>query len=178
MSIDVIASRIVDGDNFVKTIDRVHGSVHDGYHFTTGLSTTIVANSTYFILVTAPNTAVEPHIQFNISAQAAATIGFYSAPTAASTGVVTYTPNNNNQRSTEAATVTVKTVASSDVTSTGDYLEGYAIGANAPPVRVGGDAANRNEWILKTNTAYLFKLNSVSTNTITYNISWYENGLV
>lgn len=171
-----VAAKIIDYDNFVKTIDKVHCEVHEGNHYTVANSTTVIATSTYFILAITPNTTVQMHMQFNLSAQAAAILTFNKTPTAASTGTVTYTINNNNQNSTNVATMIVRQVASSDVTSTGTILEGYAIGASAtaPPTRIGGYAENRNEWILATNSKYLFYITSVSTNTLTWNLTWYE----
>jgi len=171
MSIDVIASRIMDELNFVKTVDRSHALIHEGIGYSHSLSTTVIAASTHFCLITTPNTTMEPCFLFNASAHAAASMSLYENPTAASTGVATYTPLNDNRRSTKTATVTIMTVASSDVTSTGTLMESYATGI------IGGDIAGGHEWLLAQNEQYLLKINSASTNTIHYNMFWTEDEL-
>jgi hypothetical protein len=170
-----IAKRIIDDENFVKTIDKVHAEVHEGATYSNSVSTTVIAASTYFIALTS-SAAYYPHFQFMIYASAAATVGLYESPTMASTWAVTDSMNHYRP-STRAATMAVRNnVPSSDVTSTGTLLEAISLGGGATPASIfGGDASNRHEWVFDKSKNYLIKINSVSTNTIVFTSNWYED---
>lgn len=170
-----VLSKIIDRSNYLKIVDAVHDKVHEGNFYTLPRSTTLVASSTLFIVFEVPNSTITPHFQFAFNAAAAASIALYEAPTVAST-FAAVTPTNNNRKSTNAATLTVRvSVPSSDVTSTGTLLESAQVGGGTNPVSViGGATGSRNEWLLNQNTKYLIMINSASTNTISYNATWYE----
>lgn len=169
-----IFSKIIDSDNHMKSIDKVHYEVHEGATFSNSVSTTVVAASTYFVTYTL-STVYSAHFQFDITSAAAASVALYDTPTAASTWAAT-TSMNHYRASTRTAGMTVRNnVPSSDITSTGTLLEAFQLGGGAtPPTYVGGNSANRHEWIFSPGGKYLIKINSASTNTITFNSNWYE----
>jgi hypothetical protein len=169
-----IFAKLVDTSNFLKVIDKVHDEIHEGNFYTISRSTTLIAASTFFISVVTPNSTVAPHFTFNVTAAAPATVGLYGTATVASTWAAT-TLNNNNQRSTKTATSVIRlAVPSSDVTSTGTLLESFEISSFTPSY-IGGAFGIRSEWVLGQNLNYLIKVNSVSTNSITYNLQVYED---
>lgn len=169
-----IFAKIVSSENILKIIDRVHQEVHEGHTFNNSLSTTVIATSTYFITYV-NSTAHYAHYQFYIYTSAAATVGLYESPTAASTWAAT-TSYNHHRGSTNAANLTVRNnVPSSDITSTGTLLETLSVGGGSNPATfIGGDIQSRQEWILNKGTTYLIKINSASTNTYTFASKWYE----
>lgn len=169
-----VYAKIIDSDNHMKVIDKVHYEVHEGATFSNSVSTTVIAASTYFITYTL-STSYTAHFQFNVTAASAASIGLYDSPTVASTWAVT-TSYNHYRASTRTAGMSVRNnVPSSDVTSTGTLIESYQLGSGTTvPTYIGGDLGNRTEWILSKGGTYLIKINSASTNTITFNSNWYE----
>ncbi len=170
-----IFAKITDEYNHLKTIDRVHYEIHEGCFFSHTVSTTVIATSTYFVVL--ENSATNyAHAQFMVTASASLDAALYESPTAASTWSAE-TVYNHFRASTNAATLTIrKNVPSSDITSTGTLLESITVGSGSNPANmIGGSANSRSEWILNKGTKYLVKLNSASTNTITFATHWYED---
>lgn len=151
-------------------IDDVHDEIHLGNHYTTSVYASIGAASTLSVLITAPATG-EIHLTGVLMADGSGVFTWSEAPNASGgSALVAY---NNRRDSANAATLT----ATSDPTyvSSGTILLTTHVGTYAPSVNVGGQFANRQEWILAPSTLYLirFTADGASCRTCIF-AEWYE----
>lgn len=172
------ALHLDDFDNALTTIEEEHHQIHAGTHFKCSDYYASVAvygssaNNIKYVQVSAPNTSVEPHMQWEIyPLSGEAVVEVYEAATLSSSGT-SVTAINNNRRVTTTPTVKIKNDSSMSISSAGTLLFKEAVG-NA---FTGGKARAENELILKKNTKYLFAIKNLSSaaQDINWQFSWYE----
>jgi hypothetical protein len=90
-------------------------------------------------------------------------------------GGTTGTAINNDRGSTSVSVHKIEVIGSTHSSSTGTLLWAASFGANAPPTRVGGSAAARQEFILASSLDYQLRYDpSAAAATIFINAEWYE----
>ena len=142
-------------DGSFRVIDHSHAEIHEGNHFTFA-QTQATTTTAVSVLITTP-AASEFHTVFSIGAGAAASWTFSEAPNATVTGATAMIAYNNNRQSTTTSGAVV--VSKPTFTSTGTVLQKGYIGAYTNPAKSSGGAGDeRNEWILKASTKYLWRV--------------------
>jgi hypothetical protein len=171
------------GTKSLQTIDYSHHEIHAGSYFT-AMHTGDAKNDgeTITIYLKTSNTTKYCHCFAKWSSGGAAYFRIYEAPTiTANTGTNGQVVINHSRNSSGASTVydnattPVVNKYGIDVTKTGDgtivWLDYSGAGKSSA-----GSSRNEDEIILKTNTAYLFMVESdaagISLNLI---VSWYEH---
>ena len=162
---------ILDGNtNAVKMISYEHHEIHDGSSFTTDFSVDLANGASMDVQLTTPNTTAWAHMIYTCYTEAEAEFNLYEAPT--TTGGTGLVEQNRDRNSATAATVVA--VHTPSVSGTGTLIRTKHYGTGKTQ---GGQVHETDEWILKQNTKYLFRLTNATTsaNYCTLMISWYEH---
>ncbi len=163
----------------IGTIDIVHKRVHQGKHFvyTANKSATL---STHFInvfFIGQGSTKNKRHMIMDVSADKAGMFTFLEGSLSSGAGGTTATAINSDRMSTIVSQHKIKVQPTTKSSGAGTTLYATYIGANSPPVRVGGNDGSRNEFILASSKSYLARFNpgTNATNVIIV-AQWYEEG--
>jgi len=161
----------------VEVIDYAHHEVHEGDHYTFSAFDSDLDDAAVFdFIVTTPDTTRLSHITGTIIGALHTDFHMYE-DTTHTTNVQQSTPNNN-RNSVNTAGTTVHT--SNDDNADGTLLFSTSFGIDTGSgnnLRTGGGGARaENEWMLKRNTKYLFRITSHSANNnVALILSWYEH---
>lgn len=162
--------------NGLVVVDAFHHLIHEGKAFVyPNYDNDIdIASPKYFRIVTGANKEV--HFDFSCTLLAAGTISLAESPTTSGNGTnVSAAIINLNRRSSNTPEVTI--FEDPTVTGQGIQIGLWRIGtaggfANSS---VGGQGSNRQEYILKPNTVYLFKILTTADNNQSWlEFRWYE----
>jgi hypothetical protein len=147
--------------------------IHEGKGYTCDdYATGLGAGASKYWHFKAPNTATRIHINAMVFASDAGVSYFYETPTTTADGTA-LTPRNNDRNNVTASTLSVW--KDPTVTADGTQLGVAALGTNNPKTRFGGEAKQNFEWILKQNTAYLFKFTAANAGTaVNLGLEYYE----
>lgn len=153
-------------------VPQTHYQVHTGASFRYSDSVTLNAAATQDYLITTPNTAKYAHFTFKADGSAITSFVMYEG--ADRTGTTSQTLWNANRNSGTTATVTIHKGASGGTTD-GTQMITYSSGASQGASRSDAHAQYDNEWVLKANTKYLFRVTSGSaSNLCNVDFQWYE----
>ena len=161
----------------LKTIDIVHGLIHEGKAFTAFFSRTTANTDAHRtgIYIKTP-AAKEVHMIASFAASAAANLSIHRAPIiaptiAANIGTHTSVIRNRDENSTTASecknnatapaaaliTTLDETQIAADVTwATGTVIREEPLTTGTGPKPAGGSSRDTQEYILKASTAYVF----------------------
>lgn len=162
---------IVDGNtNAIKVISYEHHEIHEGESFTIDYSVDLANGASMDVQLTTPDTTKWAHMIYTVYTEAEAEFNLYEAPTT-SAGTAMTEHNRNRNSSTAAGVVAVHTPS---VSNTGTLIRTKHFGTAKT---AGGQLHETDEWILKQNTKYLFRLTNATTsaNYCTLLINWYEH---
>lgn len=177
--LDIIFGKIADQDNYVKTVTRQHGNIHDGEMFCYNYNASIGAGSTALFYIVTPNTTCRVRFTAVHNSTGANIITYFGSAVydPASTGYTALTAINRNLQSTKTAASIVGYCASSSLFSTYAgimysrmYLQPYFFQGSIS----GGNMAN--QWILQQNTGYVLACNHISAYLANIQIRLVENG--
>lgn len=172
-----IVSPTDDATGAVETIDYAHHEVHSGRHFTfSAYDSDLDIGGTLEFIVTTPDTTRWSHLVGTITGALHTDFEFFE-DTTHTTGAA-QNVYNNNRNSANAAGTTVH--LSNDNNADGTLLFSTSFGIDTGSgnnLRTGGGGSRaENEWMLKQNTKYLFRLTSQATNNnCALVLSWYEH---
>jgi len=156
---------------FVKIIEASHAMIHAGVSFTYYDSVTLDNTVSQDYLLT---TAAGKYTHLIIHGDGSAITSFYFYESSDKTGTTSQTVFNNNRNSGTAATTTIKKGTSGGTTD-GTQISIYIGGSSTNQSKGATDASFGNEWILKPDTKYLFRVTSgTNTNLCNINFHWYE----
>lgn len=171
-NLKVSLDQVESTTNSVQVIDYAHGELHGGTHYTVRNTALLTKAGTKDILIVTPNTTKWAHIVIGLDTNDAAVTGYlYESPTVTSSGTLDVTKNRNrNYADNNTTLVYVDPVA----TVVGTQLAKYAIGSGK---NSGGGARDAEEFVLKQNTLYLFRIveGNVAATNINWTIDWYEH---
>lgn len=171
---DNVAAIQLDRSTYaITTIDYEHHEVHAGSHFFYAEGITLANGVSQQYLITTPDTASEPHMQFVMTAGLAAT--FTLDEGADRNGSSLVTAYNSNRRSTRTPATTIHKGTAGGTTD-GTEIASFAAGSASVGGKVGGSGRSPEELILARNTKYIFTATSgANANNIAVFFTWYEH---
>jgi len=158
-------------EGYFVTVELEHHKIHEGKHYTCQVYDEDVDKaSDKYLLVRSPNSTTRIHFTFNSVSALAGTIFFYEDPATSSTGTL-LTTYNNDRNSTSLASLEI--FEDPGVISDGTNILVNIMAADAK--KSGGATKRGDEFILKQNTDYLIRYDTVADNNrITVCNEWYE----
>ncbi len=165
----------IDASTFsIQTIDYAHHEIHGGSSYHLELTTAALGDETndhLQISFTTPNTAKWIHMiaaaygsgQYNYSVR--------EAPTAAPVGGDAVVPRNRNRNSADAST-TVTPISGGSAATGGTLLINHDLGSGNARA---GESRDNQEWVLKQDTMYVFRLYATSGIQAVLSLDWYEH---
>ncbi len=162
----------VDSLGYLVAIEIEHHRVHEGNFYTvTDYDADVDNASPKYWHIIVPNTAVRVHIKIAIAVDAPGLIQVYENPTTTDNGTVIIAYNNDRNSANSA---TCAHYYDPTVSNDGTLLEAFRIGAGGKQ-KIGGDARQFAELILKQNEQYLIKFTPDGDNAeVTFNSQFYE----
>ena len=166
------AVRIDQSTRAVMTIDYSHHEIHMGSLFILNTySDNLASAATINIVLTTPSSGDEMRMIMEAYSSLAGTFEMYESPTVTAGSGSPAIPLNHNFNSSSTSGATCRT----GMTVTGDGTLKYRRRLDYG-VREGLNDRGVNEYILKFNTTYLFRLTShANSNVATIFLTWYEH---
>ena len=160
-----------------KTISFVHHEIHEGNHYTVYCRSTASDTQTVRMIVRTSTGSPHSHSVFIVSARKGVELSLYEGSTNVAGGT-TLTAYNNNRNSTNTPNAVIKVIQNPTVGATGTRIDDLQLGSsdvNPANPGLGGDQTNRIEWMLKEDSTYEIRAESLGANNIIIlkNI-WYE----
>jgi len=162
--------------NSIKTMEYDHSEIHDGRHYIiTHVDPDLDAAATIEYLIITPDTTRWSHLTFEISGIVSTDVSFYEG-----TGLTGGTPVEaiNNNRNSANASVNTITLNPTGGSGDGSLIYNQIFGGPSSNQFRGSTsfAAERLEFVLKQNEAYLLRVTSgVDNNRVSLKLSWYEH---
>jgi len=163
--------------NVLSTISYPHHEIHAGDAYKLSITTADLdsegANNALHFKIITPNTAKWGHITYDVWASGEGTWNVTEAPSGGMAGGSPITPINKNRNSTNTSGMVV---SDDDTTPVGGTVIDGPIVLGVGNNKVSSEASEREEFVLKQNTTYSFRLISV-TNLISARVTlnWYEH---
>lgn len=171
-NLKVSLDQVEQTTNSVQVIDYAHGELHGGTHYIVRKTALLAKNGTKELLVVTPNTTKWAHMVIGLEATDSAVKGYlFEAPTITAIGTLDGARNRNRNVADNNTTLFYENPT---VTATGTLLASYHLGSGKTS---GGAARDAEEFVLKQNTLYLFRVvepNVAATN-INWTFDWYEH---
>lgn len=181
-----VSRGVIDGPTGTRvSITYPHHEIHEGNMFKIDQNTIDLDdagnNDALHVSFTTPDTTKEPHLIYLLYASGAATFEIVEAPTggvAGGTGVAILNRNRNSDEESTLKNTNDGTLAqyTEDATAPvgGTVLHHEELGSGKN--RQAGESRDLNEFVLKRNTTYSFRLTSlVGDVTAQMTLNWYEN---
>jgi len=158
-----------------RTIDPVHGVIHDGVHFTASHYVSVGTATAVTVLITPPGTATNQIIHFAAEFQAANSGVFTFSEDPVTTGGSTLDSYNNHRDSVITDPVALKHTVTVDAASVGTVLQTMIVqGASTNQVVTGGGGKHDNEWMLDPTKNYLVRFAADNAATrVVVNLTYY-----
>lgn len=157
----------------VITIDEPHSEIHQGDAFRFTDSVTIGSGSSQDYMITTPNTTNWAHM--TMMADGTAITSFFLYEATDKNGTTLQTVFNANRNSASAATTTIRKGTSGGTTD-GTLIAQYSSGTSSGNSKTSSTVDHRDEFILKQNTKYIFRITSgTNGNLCNVTFSWYEH---
>lgn len=145
-------------------------TLNDGDAFFVSVSAAKNATQTYEVRFQTPNSMDEVHLLLDFSGAKETKVALYEGTTKTHVALNALTPTNKNRNSSAASTATVCHTPAGSGDGTLLFSETFGAGK-----KIGGQAREDSELILKRNTAYLLRLTSnAASNTVNAVLDWYE----
>ena len=167
--------RIDASTHAIETISYEHHELHGGSAYSIGISTTDLGAETGDQLqftFTTPNTAKWCHMLCNAYGSGEIYYTMREAPTGGMTGGTSVTPLNRNRNSSNVSILTDMKKGATAATG-GTLLDEQYVGAGTN--RIAGNTRGTQEWVLKANTIYAFRVYDTSAIQAYLHLDWYEH---
>jgi len=187
---DIPDTQTVDGDvnatvvspidtvsEAVEVIDYAHHEVHEGDHYTfSAFDSDLDDAAVLEFIVTTPDTTRWSHMVGTIIGALHTDFYMYEDTTHSTGAAQSVLNNNRNSSNTAGTTVHASGGGGADGTLLFSTSFGIDTGSGSNTRTGGGGARAENEWMLKQNTKYLFRITSHSANNnVAMILSWYEH---
>jgi hypothetical protein len=166
----------------LSTMDFAHAEIHAGdfYHVSDSATINAASSDAVDYLIVVPNTTKWPHMIIDADGSIITSFNLYENCTAfaSSDGYTQLTANNANRNSSNTATtqIWVKEGSSDASSDFGTSIFEYSSGSTTAQSKMPSTTRARNEWILKQNVKYIFRILSTSaSNLVNVLFSWYEH---
>ena len=168
----------------LATISTSHYEIHEGDMFKVDVNDDdLDTNDTLSIYLKTPNTTARIHMFYSAYSSGATTFELLEGPTVtAGTGsqLAVYNRDRNNANVSTVLDNTATPVAnktSLNVTTTADGTQLHHEMLGSGKNKLSGDTRDANEWILKQNTGYVFRITGDSNdNRVNLILNFYEEG--
>ena len=162
----------------LETIDYEHHEIHAGSHFEYSGYQSIATDGYLDFCVRTEDSTKESHIVWDVRSNGGLTIECYENPVCTFTTGTMLTAINNNRNSTTVSGwqnfATSAAVSAVIATGTKIYSESSGAGGNTNQ-SLPGLASRNSEFVLKTNSDYVWRITSLTTATVGYLANWYEH---
>jgi len=167
------------GSGGIINVTPEHHASHEGSRFVISNVQDLALNNVYDIQITTPNTTTWAHCTFLTQTEAETDVYLYENVTINTPGTA-ITSINRNRNSSTTSTLVMKGIsntstanANSDTAVAGATLIGHATAGAG--VRSGGAAEDREEYILKQNEDYTFRIVAIAAGYTSYMVDCYEH---
>jgi len=153
----------------LETIEIEHFEVHRGDAYTIARFTSVAAGAFYDWEFTTPNTAKWLHMFFDIEVEAESEISVYEDADLGVGGVDGAYNRNRNSANVTGATIKINPA----INALGTLLWSWKLGSGK---KFGGESRERNEFVMKQDTTYLFRVKNTSASPgwVSVQFHWYE----
>jgi hypothetical protein len=166
----------------LAVIQTEHYEVHQGHMFKVDTSDDDLDNTeTLSVYLKTPDTTARIHMFYSVYSSGAATFELLEGPTVTSGTGSQLTIYNRERNSATASTVwdntgtPVVNKASLNVTTTADGTQLHHEMLGSGKNKLAGDTRDANEWILKQNTKYVFRVTGdANDNRVNLILNFYE----
>lgn len=165
-----VFNKIVDSDNYVKTIDKMHCEIHEGNAYQVFYDASYSTANYMNVIFQTPDSTKQIHIYFACETQAESEINLYENTTSTLYSS-TLTAINRNRQSTRTSNCTIYMSTNVLSTTLGTNIYKWHQGSG----KSGEDDRTQNEFILGRNTSYLYRVTPVSSGWIAFRSIWYED---
>jgi hypothetical protein len=164
----------VDEAGYLVTLDAAHSRVHDGIYYTYDQYDGDVDNGETMV-VTIRTGATLTHMVASVTASLVGAARLYESPVFADTGTQ---DTGTNFKRDETYSSTIMLYDGSVMSSAGTTLSIALIGGGVANSRIGGQAREATEWLLKPNTYYVIEFTSLAdNNAAVIDVEYYEANL-
>ena len=154
-------------------ISYEHHEIHEGSLFYAEfVDATMVDTNKLELIIVTPDTTRHAHMFFGVSVTGASTTQIYQDVTTSADGTAV-TRKNRHGNSSNTATVVVTHTPT--ITNDGALFQTKYCGATGKFSADGEDQRSENEWLLKQNTKYLFRLTADANIKGKIFCNWYEH---
>ena len=165
--------RIDVATHALNTIDYPHHEIHDGDAFTCSYTVDLAQSAAANLLIVTPDTTRYAHFGWLLHCELEADMALYEAvtATAAANPSVAY----NRERNWATTSTVVVTHTPTGVTEGATIIRSAHFGTGRT---AGGSSDDGQEFILKRNTKYLFRVTNAvnsASNYISIRLNWYEH---
>lgn len=173
-----LLSGVIDRDDgYIEQIPVEHHRIHQGKTYTVSFTDTkgSTTHSDLVISTTALSTGLEIHIIAGVTATNVGQVALYGDPiissTAGSTGTSVSIYNHHRGSTSVTSVVALKNPVFTSTTTDnlGDLLEVSEVGGGKNNFTIGGETAQRNEWIFPAGKKHLFRFDPDNNAT---DLSW------
>ena len=178
-SVDLVGSggtsvNVDESTGALVTITQAHHEVHEGDQYLVTDSQNL-DTTTMLWQVTAPNTAIEPHIVFDIECTGEMLIVITEGSDM--TDGTAMAEVNRNRRSVNTATTIVTRTPTGGTTVGTTVISTARSGATsiASKTIASGAARGTNEFVLKINTKYVISVTTFADVWVSLHLDWYEH---
>lgn len=182
---------LIDGDGIVKgeaaslfdvsgehlvTIDSVHNHIHAGDAYSVSHAFLAVANTASVELLFRVNSVKDAHLVAEVESEGKAEFVLLEAPTTTDDGTPITPRNKFRAAASDPDQSDMSVFHAPTVTVEGIQLQTELILGGTGPQSIGAAGGRRAEWVLATNTDYVFRVtnNSGLAKDITIHLEWYE----
>ena len=151
------------------SIDYAHHEIHGGSGYTLSYPITVPIAAEVEIRMATASSAKWAHMVWSFTNDAAFSVDIFETTTKAHEAANALTPINRNRNSANTSGLTFCHTPSGS--GDGTTIWSFAGGAN----KIVTTAENRNEFILKSGTAYLINLTATSADVAHILLDWYEH---
>lgn len=163
----------------IPVIDTNHAQIHDGNAYSLGEVLTIAAGATVDVTVYVPDGTYVHYQATDLSTDGGNTVTatlYEGATVTAGTGTAIVPVNRRRLGTPEVSSLTVKQGAT--VTATGNKIDQWHFPKAADKgVMASISKSDTNEWVLKQDTTYLFRIANTGSSTaavVSMRPFWYE----
>lgn len=166
--------------NSLQTISYEHHEIHSGSHFTYSvIDADFDIIDALDILIITPNDGKWAHMVFDVQAALDTNVQIWENTAAAghtSAGALLVYNNNRNSITANTTTINTSNDDAADGTMIFESQFGIDTGNGSNRVVGGGGVRGSEEWVLKQNSKYIFRITSGSdASVLSVKLSWYEH---
>ncbi len=165
--------------NALCVIDSTHHEIHAGCSYVVKGFTDLATNAVIDAQITTPDSTKISHLFAHFTTETEYQYYIYEGASIVTPGMA-QTPRNRNRNYPDNSTVVVSTIENdtvvlADVDTPTVGAESIFPGITGAGKKAGGEERAEEEFVLKRNTIYCFRLVCISAGWADFEINWYEH---